>query len=399
MFEIEVTNNRASTKRGELLTKGQIGAQVQFTFNDHWTGMKKTAVFKRCGKTIDVMDSEWNGDIVTVPPEMTEEAGFLVHVGVYGVSDDGKRITPTLYAPLGAVALGAEPEGDPSTDPTLPVWAQLQEEIEQSRDHTKLENRDVADQHPMDAITGLVGALAGKQPLLPKNANPGRVFLSVEGAGQVEWDKPTNFVLFDNLVNPSLLFAYEEGTAYVARSSQLCSDIWTKYVHEDGIPPYYLKYIQGPGAIGPYSRFVITDTHGVTVAVLFTRASATINVYTCEVISRMNFGIELCYNTQDDQFYIAGQYTNEQLQHIANIEYPYPFPTQLFFYPGSLIGVSYDSNGIPDSITTLCSSPDLETQIFSIYAVDYDTLDDPTGTPLYKKVGSFEIPAKFKPAP
>lgn len=129
MFEIEVTNNRASTKRGELLTKGQVGAQVQFTFNDHWTNMKKTAVFKRCGKTIDVMDSEWNGDIVTVPPEMTEEAGLLVHVGVYGVSDDDKRITPTLYAPLGAVALGAEPDGDPSTDPTLPVWAQLQAQI------------------------------------------------------------------------------------------------------------------------------------------------------------------------------------------------------------------------------------------------------------------------------
>ena len=129
MFEIEVTNNRASTKHGELLTYGQVGAQVQFTFNDHWTNMKKIAVFKRCGKTIDVMDSKWNGDIVTVPPEMTEEAGLLVHVGVYGVSDDGKRITPTLYAPLGAVALGAEPDGDPSTDPTLPVWAQILEKI------------------------------------------------------------------------------------------------------------------------------------------------------------------------------------------------------------------------------------------------------------------------------
>lgn len=129
MFEIEVTNNRAVTRRGELLTKGQIGAQVQFTFNDHWTNMKKTAVFKRCGKTIDIADSEWNGDVVTVPPEMTEEAGLLVHVGVYGISEDGKRITPTLYAPLGAVALGAEPYGDPSTDPTLPVWAQIQAQI------------------------------------------------------------------------------------------------------------------------------------------------------------------------------------------------------------------------------------------------------------------------------
>lgn len=129
MFKIKVATSLASTTRCELLTKGQIGAQVQFTFNDHWTNMKKTAVFKRCGKTIDVVDSEWNGDIVTVPSEMTEEAGLQVYVGVYGVSEDGKRITPTLYAPLGAVALGAEPDGDPSTDPILPVWAQLQAQI------------------------------------------------------------------------------------------------------------------------------------------------------------------------------------------------------------------------------------------------------------------------------
>ena len=134
MFKIKVATNLASTTRCELLTKGQIGAQVQFMFNDHWTNMKKTAVFKRCGKTIDVVDSEWNGDIVTVPSEMTEEAGLQVYVGVYGVSEDGKRITPTLYAPLGTVALGAEPDGDPSTDPTLPVWAQLQGDIDKIKD-------------------------------------------------------------------------------------------------------------------------------------------------------------------------------------------------------------------------------------------------------------------------
>lgn len=140
MFKIKVATNMASTTRCELLTKGQIGAQVQFMFNDHWSDMKKTAVFKRCGKTIDVVDSEWNGDIVTVPPEMTEEAGLQVYVGVYGVSADGKRITPTLYAPLGVVALGAEPDGDPSIDPTLPVWAQIQGDI----DNIKNELEDVS---------------------------------------------------------------------------------------------------------------------------------------------------------------------------------------------------------------------------------------------------------------
>ena len=157
MFEVKVTNNRASTTRGELLTKGQIGAQVQFAFNDHWADMKKTAVFKRCGKTIDVMDTVWNGDIVTVPPEMTEEAGLLVYVGVYGVSADGKRITPTIYAPLGVVALSAEPAGDSSTSPTLPVWAQLQNEIQAMLDATKIYYVDLDGSFPNYTYRGNMG--------------------------------------------------------------------------------------------------------------------------------------------------------------------------------------------------------------------------------------------------
>lgn len=132
MFEVTITNNRASTKRGELLTEGQVGAKVHFSFNDHWTNMKKTAVFKRCGKTIVLTDTEWDGETAPVPPEMTEKAGQLVHVGVYGVSKDGKQITPTLYAPLGVVAKGADPNGDPSTDPTLPVWAQIQGDLDEA---------------------------------------------------------------------------------------------------------------------------------------------------------------------------------------------------------------------------------------------------------------------------
>lgn len=186
MFVIEVTNNRASTKRGELLTKGQIGAQVQFVFNDHWSDMKKTAVFKRCGKTIDVVDSEWNGDIVTVPPEITEEAGFLVHVGVYGVSEDSKRITPTLYAPLGAVALGAEPDGDPSTDPTLPVWAQLQGDIDKIKD----ELEDVS----AKAVQSDWNQNDTEQPDYVKNrthsSNPKYVF---QGTSYPVWDNITRY--------------------------------------------------------------------------------------------------------------------------------------------------------------------------------------------------------------
>lgn len=51
--------------------------------------------------------------------------GNQLYVGIYGVSEDGARITPTIYAKGPKIKKGADPSGDESTDPTLPVWAQL----------------------------------------------------------------------------------------------------------------------------------------------------------------------------------------------------------------------------------------------------------------------------------
>lgn len=219
MFVIEVTNNRASTKSSELLTKGQIGAQVQFMFNDHWSDMKKTAVFNRCGKTIDVVDSEWNGDIVTVPSEMTEKAGRQVYVGVYGVSEDGKRITPTLYAPLGVVALGAEPDGDPSTDPTLPVWAQIQGDI----DNIKDELEDVS----AKVVQSDWNQNDSNQPDYVKNrthsSNPKYVF---QGTSYPVWADITRYarVLIPKVVVKGVEYFNVKATHYYPGSTDIIAD-------------------------------------------------------------------------------------------------------------------------------------------------------------------------------
>lgn len=132
MFQVNITKNRASTTAAELLTYGQVGAQVQFTFSDDWAGLKKTAVFKRCGKTIDVLESQWDNNIVTIPPEMTQLIGAMVRVGVYGRNDSGKRVTPTVYTNLSIVAAAADPSGDESTGPSLPVWGQLQSDLDKA---------------------------------------------------------------------------------------------------------------------------------------------------------------------------------------------------------------------------------------------------------------------------
>lgn len=113
----------------ELLTAGMAKAvTVEFVFSDDWSGLTKTAVFSAGRTTVDVLESAWDGNKVVVPHEILADAGPIARVGVYGENADG-LILPTVWVTLGKVMPAAEPSGDPGVDPTLPIWAQLQNQI------------------------------------------------------------------------------------------------------------------------------------------------------------------------------------------------------------------------------------------------------------------------------
>lgn len=129
----------------ELLTAGMAKAvTVEFVFSDDWSGLTKTAVFSAGRTTVDVLESAWDGNKVVVPHEILADAGPIARVGVYGANADG-LILPTVWVTLGKVMPAAEPSGDPGADPTLPIWAQLQEIIGDLADlTTKAKNNLVA---------------------------------------------------------------------------------------------------------------------------------------------------------------------------------------------------------------------------------------------------------------
>ena len=125
----------------ELLTAGMAKAvSVEFAFSKEWDGLTKTAVFTNRKKTVDVLESEWDGNRLIVPYEILADAGLIARVGVYGSNASGV-VLPTVWVTLGKVQPAAEPSGDPSADPTLPVWAQLQEQIG-DLDDLKTYNKD-----------------------------------------------------------------------------------------------------------------------------------------------------------------------------------------------------------------------------------------------------------------
>lgn len=113
----------------ELLTAGMAKAvTVQFVFSPEWDGLTKTAVFSNGKTTVDVLAANWDGDTVPVPDEVLAVPGRHARVGVYGADESGV-VLPTVWVSLGKVQPGADPSGDASADPSLPVWAQLQNQI------------------------------------------------------------------------------------------------------------------------------------------------------------------------------------------------------------------------------------------------------------------------------
>lgn len=113
----------------ELLTAGMSKAvTVQFVFSPEWDGLTKTAVFSNGKTTVDVLAANWDGDTVPVPHEVLAVPGRHARVGVYGADESGV-VLPTVWVSLGKVQTGADPSGDASADPSLPVWAQLQNQI------------------------------------------------------------------------------------------------------------------------------------------------------------------------------------------------------------------------------------------------------------------------------
>lgn len=121
--KISVTENRAIVLSRKPITSGMVGATVAFDFDASWNDLSKTYVWKANDVTLD--DTDATGK---VPRELLIPGAQLT-VGVYGVSEG--KVIPTLWADLGMVMPGADPSGDESSDPSLPVWAQLQQDIEE----------------------------------------------------------------------------------------------------------------------------------------------------------------------------------------------------------------------------------------------------------------------------
>ena len=193
----------------ELLTAGMAKAvTVQFVFSPEWDGLTKTAVFSNGKTTVDVLAANWDGDTVPVPHEVLAVPGRHARVGVYGADESGV-VLPTVWVSLGKVQPGADPSGDASADPSLPVWAQMQKQIgdlDELQTYNKGNLVDAINEARSSGGSGGGGYTIGEGLKLDAATNT----LSVDTAAAVEKDntKPvTSAAVYTEVGNINALLA------------------------------------------------------------------------------------------------------------------------------------------------------------------------------------------------
>ena len=185
ILDYNVTGQHIELSSAAMLVAGTVNEYTaRFSFNADWDGYQRVAVFNADGTDREQLLTD---DVCKVPWEVLLPGAYL-KVGVYGTRD-GSRL-PTIWTTHRQYIHDGAGPTDEAADPS-PVLAeqilqrmgdlgQLKTEDKSSlvaainevketggggtADHTKLQNRDAADQHPMSAITGLEQALDGKQP-------------------------------------------------------------------------------------------------------------------------------------------------------------------------------------------------------------------------------------------
>ncbi len=130
-IKISVTENEMTVVSCPVVTAGMVGLTVEFQFDPVWEALEKTGVFRVNGKTRDVINI---GNAVIVPWELLRAPGCRLYVGVWGSNEEGSVQIPTLWADLGVIQPGADPLKDENANPSLPIWQQLKNEVEQALD-------------------------------------------------------------------------------------------------------------------------------------------------------------------------------------------------------------------------------------------------------------------------
>lgn len=107
---------------------GIVGATVGVEFaHPVWDGLRKTVIF-RGNKALM---AEFDGKTAVIPAETVETAGDPLFFGIWGHDPDTGLQLPLIEVRIGQIEAATDPNADPGTDPSLPIWAELEQRVDQ----------------------------------------------------------------------------------------------------------------------------------------------------------------------------------------------------------------------------------------------------------------------------
>lgn len=183
MFVLYANKNKLNICEKEPVTSGSVNVYpVRIKFSSDWDGLSKTVIFQSgcVEKAVSL-----TGGACTIPKEVLGEPGHYLMMGVCGKSGRS-TVLPTVWANLGMILEGAVTEAAPDPTPPPEDWQEALEgkgdnlslsgqtlnlrsgetvlssvelpgggEEGGTTDHRVLSNRDAAEQHPIESISGL----------------------------------------------------------------------------------------------------------------------------------------------------------------------------------------------------------------------------------------------------
>ena len=177
MTVIQIEGRLGHRIEGELLTAGSVGPEIQFLFDRAWDGLTKTAVFRGCGRVVDVL---LTSNQATIPPEIMARAGSRMEVGVYGTDGTGTLIIPTVWVAIGRTIPGAALSGQaaealtPSLAEQVLAAAERAENIAEALEEA-LDNGDLIGPQGPQGETGPQGPQGPAGPVTSVNGQTGDV--------------------------------------------------------------------------------------------------------------------------------------------------------------------------------------------------------------------------------
>ena len=148
---LTLTGAKAEATVKGTLTAGMAGIPVTITFDHSWDGLIKNLVCKSEPESCPIVNTTRTiinvENSAFVAHEVMRE-GRLLYLGVEGYRADGELIFPTTWAKCGVIHSSTDSQADPSADPTLPIWAQLQTDLNDIREQILTEDQLVSLMEP-----------------------------------------------------------------------------------------------------------------------------------------------------------------------------------------------------------------------------------------------------------